>query len=77
MADVEVHLVMSRWAKENLAIEQTQYNETQVKSLADVTYSDQDLGAAIASGSFIHDGMVIVPASMKQLPQWRLGSEKI
>lgn len=67
MADVEVHLVMSRWAKENLAIEQTQYNENQVKSLADVAYSDQDLGAAIASGSFIHDGMVIVPASMKTI----------
>lgn len=65
MNDIEVHLVMSRWAKENLAIEQTNYTEAQVKKLADFTYSDNDLGATIASGSFRHDGMVIVPASMK------------
>ncbi|GAY71880.1 UbiX family flavin prenyltransferase [Lentilactobacillus kosonis] len=65
MNDIEVHIVMSRWAKENLAIEQTNYTEAQVKKLADFTYSDNDLGATIASGSFRHDGMVIVPASMK------------
>lgn len=65
ISDVETHLVMSRWAKENLAVENTGYTETQVKALADFTYSDQNMGATIASGSFIHDGMVIIPASMK------------
>ena len=30
-------------------------------------YSDNDLGAAIASGSFLHDGMLIVPASSNTL----------
>ena len=34
-------------------------------SLCDVLYSNKDLGAKIASGSFLTDGMVIVPASMK------------
>lgn len=63
--DVETHLVMSRWAKENLAVEDTGYTEAQVKALADYVYPEQNLGAAIASGSFIHDGMVIIPASMK------------
>lgn len=64
-SSVETHLVMSRWAKENLAIENTGYTEKEVRELADVVYDDRDMGASIASGSFQHDGMVIVPASMK------------
>lgn len=62
---VEPHLVMSRWAKENLAVENTGYTEKEVRALANVVYDDRDMGAAIASGSFQHDGMAIVPASMK------------
>lgn len=64
MPDVETHLVMSAWAKKNLALE-TDYTLADIKALADVVYSDRDQGAAIASGSFLNDGMVIVPASMK------------
>ena len=64
-SSVETHLVMSRWAKENLAVENTGYTEKEVRELADVVYDDRDMGASIASGSFQHDGMVIVPASMK------------
>ncbi|QEA30949.1 UbiX family flavin prenyltransferase [Secundilactobacillus malefermentans] len=63
--DVETHLVMSRWAKENLAVEDTGYTDAQVKALADFVYPEQNMGATISSGSFLHDGMVIVPASMK------------
>lgn len=65
--DVETHLVMSRWAKENLAVESTGYTDAQVKALADYVYPEQNMGATIASGSFIHDGMVIIPASMKTI----------
>ncbi len=65
--DVEVHLVITRWAKENLAVEATGYTERQVDALADVVYSEQNMGAAIASGSFLHDGMIIVPSSMKTI----------
>ncbi len=63
--EVEVHLVTSPWAKENLAVEATGYNEAQVNALADAVYDPRNMGATIASGSFLHDGMVIVPASMK------------
>lgn len=63
--EVETHLVISHWAKANLKLEVPQYSLQALKQLADVTYSEKNMGAAIASGSFQHDGMVIVPASMK------------
>ncbi|WP_288762119.1 UbiX family flavin prenyltransferase [uncultured Lacticaseibacillus sp.] len=63
--DVETHLVMSKWARENLSVEATGYTMADVEKLADYTYNPNDMGASIASGSFMHDGMVIVPASMK------------
>lgn len=66
-SDVEVHLVMTKWAKENLALENTGFTLADVKQLADYWDNERDMGAAIASGSFLHDGMVIVPASMKTI----------
>ena len=32
-----------------------------------MVYDERDLGAAVASGSFRHDSMVIVPTSMKTI----------
>jgi 4-hydroxy-3-polyprenylbenzoate decarboxylase len=65
--NVETHLVMSKWAKENLSVEATGYTLADVRNLADYTYDERDMGARIASGSFRHDGMVVVPASMKSI----------
>lgn len=63
---VNTHLIMSDWAKKNLAIE-TEYSLGDIENLADVVYDNQDLGARISSGSFLTDGMIIVPCSMKTL----------
>lgn len=65
--NVETHLVISPWAKENLAIEETGYSMQDIEHLADFIYDARDMGALIASGSFKHDGMVVIPASMKSL----------
>ena len=64
--EVRSHLVMSRWAQETLVVE-TDYSLEAVEVLADAVYRDHNLGAAIASGSFRTDAMVIVPCSMKTL----------
>lgn len=64
MPEIEVHLVMSQWAEHNLRLE-TDCEPAAIAALASRTYPVDDLGAAISSGSFMHDGMVVVPASMK------------
>lgn len=62
--EVEVHGTVSDWAYENIRLE-TNLKKVEVKALFDVYYNARDMGASIASGSFLHDGMVVVPSSMK------------
>jgi 4-hydroxy-3-polyprenylbenzoate decarboxylase len=65
-AEVETHLILSRGAKLNIALE-TDWEPKAVEALADVVHSDQNLAASLSSGSFQTSGMVIVPCSMKTL----------
>lgn len=65
-AGVEVHLILSRWAKETIEIE-TGDTIKQLEQTADRTYSEDDQKALISSGSYKTDGMVIIPCSMKTL----------
>lgn len=69
---IETHVILSPWAKQNLKIE-TEMSLDEIKSLSDFYYSASDLGARIASGSFLTDGMVIVPASMKTVASIAVG----
>src|SRR2546429_9450564 len=63
---IETHLVMSPWGRRTL-LHETSYTVDQVQRLADVTYSPNDQGAAISSGSFLPIGMAGVPVSMRPL----------
>jgi len=64
--DLETHLVISKWGEETIRKE-TSYTVQQVKSLADVCHERTDLAAAVSSGSFKNEGMMVVPCSMKTL----------
>ena len=64
--DVETHLVISRWGARTLTHE-TPYSREHIESLATVTYPPGDMGAAISSGSFKTDGMIVAPCSAKTL----------
>ena len=70
--DVETHLVLSRWARATIHLE-TQLSARDVEGLADVVYPWDDQAAAISSGSFRVEGMIIVPCSMKTLAGIRTG----
>ena len=64
--DVETHLVMSKWAVWTL-LHETSYRPEDVEQLATRVYASGDQGAAISSGSFVTDGMIVVPCSMRTL----------
>ena len=63
---IETHLVLSQWGARTL-VHETDYSVQQVQALATERYPIGDVGAAIASGSFLTMGMVIVPCSMRTL----------
>jgi flavin prenyltransferase len=65
-AGVEAHLVISRWGARTL-LHETSYTREQVEALADAVYAPGDMGAAISSGSFRTDGMIVAPCSAKTL----------
>jgi 4-hydroxy-3-polyprenylbenzoate decarboxylase len=64
--DVETHLVISSAAKKIILME-TDFTIGEVEAMADHVYDIDNIGAAIASGSFKTDGMVIIPCSIKSL----------
>lgn len=67
-ADIDIHLAVSTLGRrllfEELGLKRLDPDELTAGRGERLTiHNDNDLGAAIASGSFLHDGMIIVPCS--------------
>jgi 4-hydroxy-3-polyprenylbenzoate decarboxylase len=64
--DFETHLIISDAGKLNIEIE-TRYKPAEVEAMAHFVYDHKDLAAALASGSFLTEGMVVIPCTIKSL----------
>ena len=63
---IPTHLVISKSAARALK-EEAGLGVSEVRALAAANYSNHDLGAAIASGSFRTRGMIVMPCSIRTL----------
>lgn len=70
--NVETHLIISKWAEATLKHE-TDYTLSNLRALADHVHSIHDLAAPISSGSFLADGMIVIPCSVKTLSAISMG----
>ncbi|KAF2201307.1 Phenylacrylic acid decarboxylase, partial [Delitschia confertaspora ATCC 74209] len=68
----ETHLIFSKWALATMKYE-TDRTVPEIAALATKAYAMKDMAAPPSSGSFLHDGMIIVPCSMKTLAAIRSG----
>lgn len=60
----ETHLIVSAAARRTIALETDMLAED-FEALADVVHREDDLAAAISSGSFLTLGMLVIPCSIK------------
>ena len=64
--DVETHVILSAAARKTIEYEMGR-DPDEVARLAHVLHDERNIGATIASGTFVTDGMVVAPCSMKSL----------
>ena len=64
--DFETHLIISNAGRLNIEIE-TSYKPADVEAMADFVYDHKDMAASLARGSFLTEGMVVVPCTIKSL----------
>lgn len=64
--EVELHLMVSRSGERTLRLE-TGKQAGELAALAHHTYPIDDIGACLASGSFLTQGMVVAPCSVRTM----------
>jgi 4-hydroxy-3-polyprenylbenzoate decarboxylase len=62
--NVETHLIITDGGELTIR-DETNFDVYSINQMADVVYNVHEMDAAIASGTFVTDGMVIVPCTMK------------
>ena len=63
---IETHLILTDAALETIRLE-TDFKKSEVTSLATEAHDVNDISSKLASGSFLTDGMLVIPCSMKTL----------
>ncbi len=66
MPYIETHLVISKGGRSTI-VHETGYTSDEVKAMASVVHDNRNLGAAISSGSFRTEGMIVAPCSIRTL----------
>lgn len=66
LGGIETHAIVSGGARATIAYE-TEWKVEDVLALADVAHDERDLASPLASGTFLTDGMVVAPCSMRTL----------
>ena len=69
---VETHLIVSKSAQLTLA-QESKMSLSELKSLATYAHATGDVGATISSGSFVTDGMLIAPCSIRTMSEIATG----
>ena len=65
-AHIETHLIISEAGIRNIKIE-TDYSIEDIKNMADYYYNNDDTAASLSSSSFLTNGMIIAPCTVKTL----------
>lgn len=66
MDEIETHVIVSRGARVTMELE-TGTKPEEVEKPADYLHAPDNLAAAVSSGSFKTEGMIVIPCSMKSL----------
>jgi 4-hydroxy-3-polyprenylbenzoate decarboxylase len=64
--DVETHVILSGAARKTIEYEMGR-DPDEVAALANVLHDERNVGSSIASGSYVTEGMVVAPCSIKSL----------
>ncbi len=64
--EIEIHLVSTSGARATLT-QESDLSYEELTKLAHVVHDERNMAASISSGSFLTEGMIVIPCSMKSL----------